>query len=36
MNNLNHSQTLAARLFASALFLGGYGTALATVRYVDF
>src|SRR5690242_3828361 len=35
MIELNHSQTLAARLFAAALFILCAGSALAAVRYVD-
>jgi hypothetical protein len=35
MNNLNHSRTLAARLFAAGLLLASAASALADVRYVD-
>jgi PKD repeat protein len=35
MNDLNHTRTLAARLFAAALFLAGVGSASAAARYVD-
>jgi len=35
MNNLTHSQTLAARLFADALLLATAASALADVHYVD-
>ncbi len=35
MKNLNHSRTLAARLFAAALLLASSGSALADVHYVD-
>jgi len=36
MNNLNHTRSLAARLFAAGLLLASAGTALAAVRrYVD-
>src|SRR5438874_13532905 len=35
MNNLNHSQTLAARLFAAGMLLATASSALAAVRYVD-
>jgi len=34
-NNLSHSRTLAARLFAAALMLGGADSARAGVHYVD-
>src|SRR5258708_10785331 len=35
MNHLNHSQTLAARLFAAGMLLASGGSALAEVHYVD-
>src|SRR5258708_702890 len=35
MKNLNHSRTLAARLFAAPLLLASSGSALADVHYVD-
>src|SRR6266550_1786950 len=34
-NNLNHSRTLAARLFAAGTMLAVAGSALAAMRYVD-
>jgi hypothetical protein len=34
MNTLNHSRTLAARLFAAGLLLASIGSTLAEVRYV--
>jgi hypothetical protein len=35
MKNVNHSRTLAARLFAAALLVATKGSALAEVHYVD-